>query len=390
MDIIAWRKEIQTCFPEYVLPAEIGLSVVCQLFIKDIKHPFGLIYVDVSGSGKTIVLNFFSSLNELVYATDSLTKASFVSQSARKSSLELATEVDLLPKIKDKLLLVRDLAPLFSKREDELTDILGQFIRVLDGQGYTNNGGVHGTRGYVGEYNFMFLGASTPITRRVWNIINRAGSRLLTYNLDNPDKSIDELAEQNVSEISLFDKERRCREITSKLVHKLKKNGPIVWSKDKEDKVLMRDIARMANLLACLRGVINEDKFTDTEKSDRLNSLLYNFARGHALACERININLEDLCFVAKIVLSSALMPRVKVMKQLILNEGTLTTTEIMEVLKFTRPIAIKYMRELKYLNVVSIKHLGGDVGRPEKIIKLLDRWSWFLGERFRRLMANP
>ncbi len=389
MDIVAWRKEIQICFPEFVIPAEIGLSVVCQLFIKDIKHPFGLIYVDVSSSGKTIVLNYFSSLSELVYITDNITGASFVSQSASRSKKELEQEVDLLPKIKDKLLLVRDLAPLFSKREDELTDILGKLIRVMDGQGYKNNGGVHGSRGYEGSYNFMFLGASTPIRRKVWDSMNRLGSRLLTYNLDNPDKDINALVEQNIGDISFSCKQKRCQKITSKLIQELKVRGPVHWHREKEDRELVKDIAMMSKLLANLRAIINEDKISEPEKPDRLNSLLYNFARGHALACGRGSINPEDLYFVSKIVLSSAVIPRVKIFKKLILKKGELTTTEVMEAVKCSRVIAIRYMRDLEILNVVRIQNIEGKVGMPEKVIKLTDEWDWFLGEHFRRLMAN-
>src|SRR3972149_9417529 len=96
-----WSSEIFKQFPELLRPAEIALSVVCQLKIQDIKNPFALIFVDVPSSGKTITLNMFSSLTEHIYTTDNFTPASFVSHAANIPKKKLS-EVDLLPKIKNK------------------------------------------------------------------------------------------------------------------------------------------------------------------------------------------------------------------------------------------------------------------------------------------------
>jgi len=118
MNYDIWRETIKKHFPDYVLGAEIGLSVISQLYIEDIKNPFALVYLDVPSSGKTIILNFFSELEE-VYTTDDFSPKSFVSHAANKSKEQLL-EIDLLPRLKNKVLLVRDLAPIFGKRDDGL------------------------------------------------------------------------------------------------------------------------------------------------------------------------------------------------------------------------------------------------------------------------------
>src|SRR3989338_8185778 len=74
-----WRQTIEDNFPELLFPAEVSLSVVAQILIKDITNPFALVLVDVPSAGKTITINFFSEIDVLTYATDKFTPASFVS-----------------------------------------------------------------------------------------------------------------------------------------------------------------------------------------------------------------------------------------------------------------------------------------------------------------------
>jgi hypothetical protein len=113
----------------------------------------------VPSAGKTIAVNFFADIRELAYPTDKFTPASFVSNAANVAKNKLR-EIDLLPRIQYKLFIIRDLAPLFSKREDDLNECLGILTRVLDGEGLNTDSGIHGQREYNGEYLFMILGYS--------------------------------------------------------------------------------------------------------------------------------------------------------------------------------------------------------------------------------------
>src|SRR5439155_20871051 len=106
-------------------------------------------------SGKTIVLNFFD-VPELVYTTDNFTPAAFVTHASNVKRQDL-DRVDLLPRIRYRTLIARDLAPLFGAKKDDVTKSLGILTRVLDGQGLETDSGLHGQRGYRGDYVFMLL-----------------------------------------------------------------------------------------------------------------------------------------------------------------------------------------------------------------------------------------
>jgi len=164
-----------------------GLSIISQILIKEISNPFALVLVDVPSSGKTIAINFFDRIPELTYATDKFTPASFVSNASNVKKEDLKN-IDLLPKLKYKMFLIRDLATIFSKRDDDLNECLGILTRVLDGEGLNTDTGVHGQRQYVGEYLFMILGASTPLPRKVWKMMGSLGSRLFFLNLGSKKK----------------------------------------------------------------------------------------------------------------------------------------------------------------------------------------------------------
>ncbi len=190
-----WQKTIKNNFPELLFPAEYGLSIMAQILIKEITNPFSLVYVDVPSAGKTIAINFFSEIEGLTYATDKFTPASFVSNATNVSKDKLE-DIDLLPKLKYKMFLIRDLSTIFSKREDDLNECLGILTRVLDGEGFNADTGVHGKRHYVGEFLFMILAGSTPIPPKVWKMMGSLGSRLFFLNMGARDKNEEELADQ--------------------------------------------------------------------------------------------------------------------------------------------------------------------------------------------------
>lgn len=398
MRIEDWRQEIAKHFPEFVLPAEVGLSVICQLLIEDITNPFGLVFVDVPGSGKTITLNFFSGIPELVYFTDNFTAASFVSHASNVKRKDLE-KVDLLPKIKDKVLIVRDLAPIFGMRDDDIMKTMGILTRVFDGEGLETDGGVHGKRGYSGDYLFMFLAASTPIRPRVWKVMGNFGSRLFFINMNTQNKSVSTLADQLSAELSPKKKEGICREATKEMIDSIwNRNDAIYWNKEGDDRDLLEDIARIAQLVACLRGTINvwkekigDESYNHTipqlEKPDRINQAFYNLARGHAVACGRTSINDEDISIVLKVALSSASLERTRLLNKLIENDGVLLTEDVIHGLNCSRPTALKQMEMFQHLEIAEeVISDNLDVGRSEKVIKLTDRFSWLIGNRFKKL----
>ena len=400
MRIESWRSNIAQYFPEFVLPAEIGLSVLCQLLIEDVSNPFGLVYIGMPSSGKTITLNFLSEIEELVYTTDNFSPASFVSHASNVKREQLE-KIDLLPRIKNKVLIVRDLAPILGKRDDDLLTCMGILTRVFDGEGLQIDSGLHGQRGYKGDYLFMFLAASTPIAPKVWKVMGNFGSRLFFYYVDAPDKSASVLAEQLTSDLSVKDKEKFCRGKTTEFVRSLwDRSDGIFWDRTNDNKAVLEEIALVAQLVACLRGTINvwkdgtgDDNYNHTipqiEKPDRINQCFYNLARGHAVACGRTSINDDDLSIVIKVALSSASLDRIKALNLLIKFDGVLTTEDVIHGIKCSRPTALKLMEMLGLLNIVKeIPQIDHSIGRTEKYIGFKEPFSWFISDRFKKLNA--
>jgi hypothetical protein len=390
---------IHNNFPDYLFAWKVGLSAIAQILIDDVTNPFALILVDVPSAGKTITINFFDGIKKLTYASDKFSPASFVSHASnvKKEKLE---EIDLLPRLRYKMFLIRDFGSIFSQREEDLQQSLGILTRVLDGEGFQSDTGVHGSRGYRGEYLFMILGGSTPISSRVWKMMGNLGSRLFFLNLNSPDKSEEQLAAQ-LKDRSYKVKERECQRITNDFLHTLWATYPkgVQWEKSSENFEFLKIVSRCAKMLASLRGVINvyQEKGFDggeisfstpvVEKPDRLNQLLYNLARGHALVHGRRSISEEDLKVVIEVSLDSAELGRSKLFQLLIENGGVLTTQQIEKCLNCSKPTASKSMKALCILGLC--EELEADelqMGRPPNRIKIASDFSWFLSEEFKRI----
>lgn len=400
MNFEGWRQVIAERFPQFVAAAEVCISVLAQLLIRDIRNPFGLVLVDVPSAGKTITLNFFAEIDELAYASDSFTPSSLVSHASnvRKDQLE---EIDLLPRIRFKLFVVRDLAPIFAERPEVLVKSLGILTRVFDGEGLETDSGVHGKRGYRGNFLFMFLAGSTPIPPRVFRTMGNLGSRLFFLDIHSGEKDEEELATQ-LEQPSFKSKEAECRSATREFAFSLWHQHPhgVSWRNGDDPMEYRRIIARCAKIAARLRGAVNvwtdgenEQQHTNVviEKPDRLNAWLYNLARGHALVCGRNQIAPEDLWPVIEVALQSAPMNRVKLLGALIESGGTISTDVACRAIVCTTPTALKEIETLKILGLVDTQDdkLDGSPGRPMRIVTLRKEFGWFCLEECNGLRAH-
>lgn len=390
MNFEKWKQTIETNLPNLADAAVKGACVFAQLFVADIFKPFCLIFLEVGGSGKTLLLNIFSKVEGLVIAEDDFTRASLISHAANRSEEDLA-KIDLLPQLKGKVYLVRDFSALFSKRDEELRNVLGLLTRALDGEGLVTRSGVHGQRGYTGKHLFMMLGASTPIPHRVWVLMNQLGSRIFAWYLQMPEKSDEELAEQITSKVSPKKKEKICAEATTEMFSEIQKKGKVKWDKSKEDTNLLLVIARIARLATHLRGYVDDDGFPTIEKPDRINYLLYNMTRGHALLQGRNYIDKTDLPITIEVALASTTIQKAKIIKLLLQNNGKAKTSQVIEALRCSRAVALKYMEEMGRLALCDEPLGTGEavtpkrVGRPEDVITLSDDFKWFLSSEFKQ-----
>ena len=279
---------------------------------------------------------------------------------------------------------------MFGAKEDDLIKSFGVLTRVLDGEGLQTDSGVHGRRGYTGDYLFMLLGGTPPIAPRVFKIMGNFGSRLFFLALHTPEEQEDDLIAQNMGE-DRKSREIACQKITGGFLRTLwaDNQSGVEWNKTGDPEFCLRVVARCARLLAHLRGAINvwpvgeDGKLTHSiptiEKPNRINCLFYNLARGHALACGRRQLTTEDLWPVLDLTFDSAPGTRAKLFRGLIEAGGSLTTSDMERLLRCSPPTARKEMEALAVLGVVHKSEFAYDPkGQRENEISLDSRFEWF------------
>jgi len=393
LTIVEWRKVMTGNFPTLARCAEICVSVESQLLLNDLVNPFALGLVDVPSAGKTILLNIVN-VQPLSYATDHFSPAAFVSHATNKKREELPT-IDLLPRIRFKVMIVRDLAPIFGAKEEELKKTLAVVTRALDGEGLQTDSGVHGQRGYVGDYLFMMLCGTTPPPPKVFKTMATLGGRMFFLALHSGKKSRKALIAQNRGK-HWKKKEKACHEATTNFLHTLWSQNPsgVDWDTERDPEDCLDVIARCAELLACLRGTIEtwesdyDGSVTHTspikEHPDRINCLFYNLARGHALICGRRQTTQDDLWPIIELTLDSASPIRSRIFRHLLNKGGTLNTTDVEELLDCSAPTARKEMEALSALGVADKSEIAGIT-----TITLSDEFGWFTSDECTSLMER-
>ncbi len=364
IEIDTWKQVVKGHFPKLIDTAEICASVVAQLLLKDVYNPFSLFITDRPGSGKTICINFFRGLDELTYFTSDFTPASFVTSIAGRTPKQLE-QIDLLPKIRWKTLLVKDLAPLLSDNDDVLRKHLGMLTDILDGEGYTKESGVHGSRGYEGDYIFMFLAATTPFAPRVWKLMTGMGHRFFFLGLNSKRKRIDELKAQLQSK-NFKVKERECKEATHEFLKTLWSRNPegVEWDGAHDEDLVIDYICMMADFLSLFRGdiFVHEERWTDgktlghtepkIEDASRINQCLYNLCRGHAVLHGRTALTMDDVWVAVRVCLDTAPNPRPMLFRELLRSNGTMSIGDVAECLGMSINTAKKEIHKLCALGV--------------------------------------
>ena len=175
------------------------LAVFGSMLLAGRRRPLSLVFEGASGSGKTTVIQMAFPMNghrleKFAYRSDKFTPKAFVTHAANVSKARLK-EIDMLPKLANKVLLTKELAPIFRGREEELTENFSTLISVLDGEGFISNSGVQSQRGYVEHIVFNWIGGTTPIPRKTFRLMTTLGNRLIFYGIEPLEASEDELVE---------------------------------------------------------------------------------------------------------------------------------------------------------------------------------------------------
>jgi hypothetical protein len=363
--------------------------------------PFAGILLGRPSSLKTVGIELLRKCPQTYY-TDNFSAKSFVSHNTAVTREELE-EIDMLPKIRNKLLLTPELAPTFAAKDDDLIQILGIMTRVLDGHGYESDSGAHGHRGYNEKMMFLWIGAAVDIPYKIHRYLGTLGPKLYFLRLPKSEKKTED---EYIAQInSSFD--QKVKEVEGALFEYLRwfemypnaanqsSLPKFEWNSDKDNVDAKRYVVRLAQLLSYLRGVVPTWHTRDTqgsnygygmaikEECDRAITQLYNLARGHALSRGRNYITLEDIPLVIKVVLSTASIERVTIFDLLLAYKGTMTTSQIADSLNISKPTALKTMTELKALGLVEM--VNGNPNTSAKIT-LDPQFDWVFDGQFLKL----
>jgi hypothetical protein len=219
------------------------------------KRDDGLVWVFIIGepsTGKTETVEGVRH-EPTVYFLDSLTVKAFITGLVNQDGI---SPTDLLSELDRKCLLVKDLTPLFSGRDEITRSVLGQMVSIYDGSFARKTG----TREKV-EYKsrFSFVACITPkgMEKHV-RYIQEMGSRLLFYRLPSLNAE-----QQNLGMNRMFENGKRTakvetyRKLCSSFIHeKLATDLPEVQISEE----YRERLKQMAQLLAKGRTLALKEK----------------------------------------------------------------------------------------------------------------------------------
>lgn len=362
------------------------LSTHATLFIGGIQNCVGLIVVGQSGAGKTTALRFFDGLDDQFYRSDEVTPASFVTHDASLPE-ERLEEVDILPRIQHKSLLCRDMETWFSGDREGIRTTMSRMTHLMDGEGLTRDSGSHGKRGYEGDFRFSFIGASTPLAPRAWEVMGNAGYRFVFYHTESRPNDQQTLKNNLFGNSTYGEKVNECQSKVQSYLHNL-------WTTldgyggVPDSEIHVSDDAQDA--IPYLAQVVKFSRATFTDRSDeddpivrredphRIGAVLRDIAKGRALLNERTTVSVDDVVVSARIALSTMPNKRRPLVRALLnpANNGQLTRNEVQDALGVSKPTALDRMELMDTLGIAEFSEVEED-GRGTKKLELRDEFEW-------------
>jgi hypothetical protein len=366
------------------------LAVCGAMALKGRTRPLSLILEGTSGSGKTAVLQMLMpkanpSLTDFLYRSDKFTPRAFVSHAANVSASQL-DKVDMLPKLDNKVLLTKELAPIFGAREEELRENIAILISVLDGEGFVSDSGMRGRRGYEQPIIFNWIGATTMLNERVHRLMSQLGTRLLFYEVPTivlkDSEAFNYALNGRPDDGSVL-----CNKEVNDFISELLELYP-VGSVEPESIVFPRDLLNELTLCAKLLVKGRAEVLYERENAGnepvaaapaegiwRVIDYFKELARGHALIEHRKEIDESDMALITHVATSSIpghIRPLLKELRE----ADRVTSTECEKLCLVSRPTARKRLKELELLGL-AVRTTGSPQSNEPDAIRLADEFDW-------------
>jgi len=229
------------------------LDIFYATIIANLKtkgRPIWLLFIGPPGCGKTMPMMAIQH-SPYTYSVSAFRPAALISGWGMKGG----TDVSLIPKLQDKILMVKDMSSLLSQNQEVVQEVMGLLRDAYDGSCARHFGtGVERTY----KSRFGFIGAATPDIDAHWSLNVRLGERFirlrLTSSLDQIygkiDKGLENLLMEDVTDSSL--------ETASLgyLKHLMREDGELpAFAQAKE-------IGRLAQLGAILRTTVSRGVYS--------------------------------------------------------------------------------------------------------------------------------
>lgn len=363
---------IERYFPHLKIPSKVCISTVGTLCLKD---PFGCPLIVLKGkaaSGKTTLLSILGDTGlDIFLDRDEVTAAGFVSM--RRYGGE-----DFLLKMKDKIVIIREGAAMFTGRKDEIRKKIARLTAITNGDGYLAEGGLQGTSGDRGKYRFGILTATTVFDTAVTNAMMEIGPRLLVVEVPEVEKFV----------TTYQTAKAECKEAIKLLISEVVNQFGLRAVTPKFDERAEELLGRCSKLLTKLRTYLPDDEFEasrgDNESPARIRGLLYDLSAGHAIVQGRDIVLKEDLLVIPPLIVASAPYRRVAVAR--LLARNTKVDANLVEkACKVSHPTALDALKEVERLGLaVSQKTSHGKL-----TFTLHPEWQWIGDSEFREFMRK-
>lgn len=376
-------KVVQQNIPKAWESIELAITVKGVRRIEDVTLPLIAIIQGNPATWKTLGMEMLRRWPDVCFK-DKITPKSWVTHAAKDNRDDLDA-IDLIREMKDKMLVIPELAPIFMQYEEILFDTLSTVTRLADGNGLISHSGLHGNRGIDGTLMFTMLGAVVHVPPKVYKVLSTLGPKVYFYNTEFQQATKEDIINE-IKDEKFESKKRAIKEALFSYLQWVEVcpllieirtgnaegqgddtdrddtsrytviNRVIQWDKEKNDNYTIEKIAELALFLAKLRGnayayqtkpaanLQNGDNREESYYSDepqrskyeyryeepieeearRAGKILYNAARSHAFEiCGRNYLTEDDLIIPIKFALSAANRSRVRIVKLLLTAKNT-------------------------------------------------------------------
>jgi hypothetical protein len=221
-------------------------TVIANQFKTD---PLWIIFIGPPSHAKTELLRALDG-HPNAYFLSNLTPATMVSGKPRKGP-----DPSLLPKLNDKILVMKDFTTVLTMRSENQSEVLSQFREIYDGS-YTKcfgTGKEFHWKGHVG-----LLAACTPVYDKHYSVIGSLGDRFMLYRIENTkEEDVGFMAQSIVGQEDRMRKE--IREAVHRFLDQFKKVGNIQFGKDES---INQKIVTLACFCAHARCPVDRDRYT--------------------------------------------------------------------------------------------------------------------------------